>query len=267
MARPVWSGFIVFGLVSIPVRLFSATTSHDISFNLLHRKTKSRIKLQYYCPHCDKVVPRDELVRGYEYQKDHYVTIEDEELKKIRPESSKNLEITQFVELAEVDPIFYEKSYYFGPSEGGEKAFDLLTEAMRETSTAGLGKLLMRDHEYLALVRPGEGGLVVQFLLYADEVRKNENRVPAHPHVSAKQLELAKTIIEDMKEPFKPEIFKNDYIERLDELIESKITGRKLKIVPAKEKPKVTNLLEALQKSVEQSKSGAKTKKQHRKTA
>lgn len=252
MARPVWSGHIVFGLVSIPVRLFPATTSHDIHFNLIHRKTKSRIKLQYFCPECEKVVSRDELVRGYEYEKGKYVLIEDEEIEKIRPQSSKTLEIAQFIELSEVDPVYFERSYYLAPDDGGEKAFELLTEAMRETNRAAIGKLLMRDHEYLALIRPGRQGLVAQLMYYEDEIRKNENKVPAHPDLAKKQLDLAKSLIENLTDKFAPGNFSNDYIKSLDELIESKITGRKLKILPQRKPRAVGDLMTALQKSVEQ---------------
>jgi DNA end-binding protein Ku len=269
MARPVWSGHIVFGLVSIPVRFFPATTSHDIHFNLLHRKTRSRIKLQYFCPECEKVVSKDELVRGYEYEKGKYVLLEDEELQKIRPQSSKTLEIAQFIDLSEVDPVYFERSYYVAPDKGGEKAFELLTEAMRETNKAAVGKLLMRDHEYLALIRAGQQGLVAQLMYYEDEIRKNENKVPVHPEPAKKQLDLAKNLIENLTDKFVPRNFSNEYIKSLDHLIESKITGRKLKIVPERKLRAVGDLMTALQKSVEQTTKRAATgkTKTRRKTA
>jgi DNA end-binding protein Ku len=253
MAKPVWSGFLVFGLVSIPLRVFPATTSHDISFNLLHKKTKSRIKLQYYCPECEKVVPRDELVRGYEYEKGKYVILEEEDLEKIKPQSSRSLEINEFINLDEVDPVYYEKTYYLGPGEGGEKAFHLFTQALRETKRAGIGKLLMRDHEYLALIRANDAGLVAHLMFYEDEIRKNENRVAKNSKVPEKQLQLAKDIVENLTVPFRPSEYKNDYVKKLGQLIESRVTGRKLRIVPSKPRPHVEDLMAALQKSVQRS--------------
>lgn len=253
MAKPVWSGVLVFGLVSIPVTMLPATNSHDIHFNLLHKKTKSRIKLQYYCPECEKVVSRDELGRGYEYEKGKYVLLEDEDLQKIKPHSSKSLEINEFVDLDQVDPVYFEKSYYLAPGEGGDSAFRLFTQALRESKKAGVGRLLMRDHEYLALIRPSEEGLVAHLMYYEDEIRKNENKVPKNTKIPEKQLQLAKHIIENLSEPFRPSAYKNEYIKKLDELIESKVTGRKLKVVPEKKRPHVEDLMAALQKSVQQS--------------
>jgi DNA end-binding protein Ku len=251
MARPVWSGTIAFGLVSIPVKIFPATTTHDIAFNLLHKKTKSRIKLQYYCPECKKVVSRDELGKGFEYEKDKYVLLEDADLKKIKPQSSKTLEINEFVRLEQVDPIYFEKTYYMGPGEGGEKAFDLFTRALQESRKAGIGRLLMRDHEYLALIRPGKEGLLAHLMYYEDEIRNNEFKLN-DGKVPEKQLQLAKSIIDNLTVPFQPSHYKNEYIQKLDQLIESKITGRKLKVVRSKPRAHVEDLMAALQKSVQQ---------------
>ena len=155
MATAVWTGTITFGLVSIPVKLFTATTSHDISFNLLHGECKHRINLQNYCPHCERVVERSELVKGYQYEKDKYVVIDEEDLKSVKPESSSALDIVQFIDAKEVDPIYFDKTYYLGPDKGSEKAFALLAKGMEETKKAAIGKFVMRNHEYLTLIRPG----------------------------------------------------------------------------------------------------------------
>lgn len=253
MATAVWSGTISFGLVSIPVKLFTATQSHNISFNLLHESCKTRIQLQNYCPHHETVVERSELIKGYEYEKGHYVTVEDEDIRKVQPESSSNLDIAQFIELPEVDPIYYERSYYLGPDKGSEKTFALLTKAMEETNRAALGKLVMRGHEYLALIRPGMKGMVVHFMYFADELKENEYQV-ADVDLKAKEVALAKQLVENLTEPFKPEAFEEEYVKRLEEMIEAKLKGRTLKIITPKAKPKVVDLMDALQKSIKATK-------------
>jgi DNA end-binding protein Ku len=254
LATAVWTGTITFGLVSIPVKLFTATTSHDISFNLLHEVCKGRINLQNYCPQCERVVERSELVKGYQYEKNQYVIIDEGDLETVKPEASSNLDVVQFIEIKEVDPIYYEKTYYLGPDKSSDKPFALFTKAMEDTNRAAIGKLVMRNHEYLALIRPGQKGLIVHFMLYKDEIRQNENQVSEDFEPRPKELQLARQLIENLSEPFNPDQFEDEYIKRLEELIESKVTGRKLTVVAPKAKPKVTDLMEALQKSVQQTK-------------
>jgi DNA end-binding protein Ku len=254
MATSIWTGTVSFGLVSIPVKLFSATSSHDVSFNLLHGECKTRINLQNYCPTCERVVQRSELIKGYQYEKDRYVTIDEEDLNSVRPESSSNLELVQFIKISEVDPIYFEKTYYLGPDKNSEKTFALLTRAMEETKRAAIGKLVMRNHEYLTLIRPGMKGLLLHLMLYADEIRENDNQVSEDLSLRDKEVDLARELIENLTEPFEPDQFKNDYVVAVEEMIESKIEGRKLTIVKPKAKPKVTDLMEALQLSVKQAK-------------
>jgi DNA end-binding protein Ku len=252
MATSLWTGTVSFGLVSIPVKLFAATTSHDVSFNLLHRDCRGRINLQNFCPQCQRVVERSELIKGYQYEKDTYVTIDEQDIQSVKPESSSNLDIVQFIHLNEVDPIYFERSYYLGPDRGSKKTFGLLTKAMEETQRAAIGKLVMRSHEYLALIRPGMNGLIVHLMLYADEIRENENQVDEDLEVRSKEVLLAKELIENLTEPFQADQFKNEYVSALETMIESKIKGRTLTIVQPKEKPKVHDLMEALQLSVKQ---------------
>jgi DNA end-binding protein Ku len=261
VATAVWTGTITFGLVSIPVKLFTATTSHNISFNLLHEECKNRINLQNYCPVDERVVERSELVKGYEYEKGKYVIINDEDLEAIKPPSSQVMDIVQFIDMKDLDPIYFEKSYYLGPNKGSEKTFALLTRAMETTNKAAIGKLTMRNHEYLALVRPGMEGLVVQFLLYADEVRENEFKVPEDVELRPKEVQLATQLVENLSEPLKLEKFHDEYVERVEEMIEAKLKGRKLTIVKPKAKPKVADLMEALQKSVQATKKERETKR------
>jgi DNA end-binding protein Ku len=254
MATAVWTGTVTFGLVSIPVKLFTATTSHDISFNLLHNVCKGRINLQNYCPQCERVVERAELVKGYQYEKNQYIVISDTDLEEIRPESSTNFDIVQFIDVKEVDPIYFEKTYYLGPDKASTKPFALLTKAMEDTGRAALGKLVMRNHEYLALIRPGMNGLVAHFMLYSDEIRENENQVSDDLEVRPKELQLAKQLIDSLSEPFDPQKFEDEHIHRIEEMIDARLKGRKLTVVAPAAKPKVVDLMDALQKSIAQAK-------------
>lgn len=257
MATSVWTGIVSFGLVSIPVKLFSATTSHDVSFNLLHVDCKGRINLQNYCPQCERVVERSELIKGYQYEKDLYAIVTEEDLQSVKPDSSSTMDILQFTELRNVDPIFFDKTYYLGPDKGSEKPFALLTTAMEETGRAAIGKMVMRNHEYLVLIRPAMEGLVAQFMLYKDEIRENENKVNRDLDLRSKEIDLAKQLVENLTEDFKPDDFKDDYVTKMEEMLEAKIQGRKLTVVKPASKPKVIDLMEALQKSVQLSKKPA----------
>src|SRR5262249_25729063 len=227
MATTIWSGTIGFGLVTIPVRIQPATKPHDIHFHLLHRTCRTRIQLHNYCPYHKKNVERSELVRGYEYEKGKYVLIDDQELESIEPQSSSNLEIEQFVDVSEIDPIYFERSYYLVPGKGDRsKSFDLLVHAMKQKNRAAIGQLLMRDHEYLALIRPGMEGLILQLMFYEDEIRRNEESAPIGTKFSGKEVELAGSLIDNLTQKFDAGKFKSAYQERLEELIEAKTKGR-----------------------------------------
>jgi DNA end-binding protein Ku len=258
MATAVWTGTITFGLVSIPVKLFTATTSHDISFNLLHNVCKGRINLQNYCPQCERVVERSELVKGYQYEKNQYVVIDEEDLRSVKPESSSSLDIVQFIDVKEVDPLYFDRPYYLGADKGSEKAFALLAKGMEETKKAAIGKLVMRNHEYLTLIRPGMKGLILHTMLYSDEIRENENQISTTKEIRPKEVQLATQLIENLSEPFKPTEFHDDYVKKVEEMIEAKMKGRKLTVVKPAARPKVVDLMDALQKSVQQSRKEAK---------
>ena len=167
MASSVWKGHLTFGLVSFPVRLFSAARSETISFNLLHKEDHSRIKQVVYCQAEDKPVPRSELVKGYEYEKDHYVEIDDEDIKKVAPKTAKVMEILEFVKADEVDPIYLESSYYVAPDEGGEKPYALLFQALRESKYYALAKIAMHNREHIIVLRPGAKGILSHTMYYA----------------------------------------------------------------------------------------------------
>src|ERR1700726_2717273 len=174
MASSVWKGHLTFGLVSFPIRLFSAARSETISFNLLHKGDPSRIKQMVDCQKEEKPVPRSELVKGYEYEKDHYVEIDDEDIKKVAPKTAKVMEILEFVKADQVDPIYLESSYYMAPDEGGEKPYALLFEALRETKYYGIAKVAMHNREHIVILRPGKKGVLLHTMYYADEIRQVE---------------------------------------------------------------------------------------------
>ncbi len=182
VARSMSTATISFGLVTVPIRLYAASESQAaVSFNLLHEKCKSRLKQQYICPKDEEIVTRDQMVKGYEFAKDQYVVFTEDEIKSMAEEASKTIEITEFVPLAKVDPIYFEGAYYLGPDKGGEKAYRLLTEAMRQTGRCALAKWAARGKQYLTLMRPIEGGLIMQVLNYADEVRPFSRRTSSAP--------------------------------------------------------------------------------------
>ncbi|HTP89848.1 MAG TPA: Ku protein, partial [Bryobacteraceae bacterium] len=172
MAASVWKGHLTFGLVTIPVRLFSAARSETISFNMLHKDDHSRIRQVTYCQLEDKPIARSETVKGYEYEKDHYVVVEDEEIRKVAPKTAKVMEILEFVKADQVDPIYLESSYYVAPEEGGEKAYALLFTALKESGYYALAKVAMHNREHIIVMRPGDKGIVSHTMYFQDEIRQ-----------------------------------------------------------------------------------------------
>src|SRR2546428_8768513 len=198
-ARSIGSGTISFGLVSIPIRVYVATHSEQLSFNLLHAPCGTRIKQQIYCPHHDTVVERSELVKGYQFAKDRYVSFTDEELKALEAEANRSIDIHEFVPLASVDPIYFENAHYLGPDKGAEKAYHLLAQAMRATGKVALAQYVRGGKEHLVLVRPYDGGLVLHTMHYADEVRSlAEVDLGGEPKVRAGELEMARKLVQPL---------------------------------------------------------------------
>ncbi len=258
MASSVWKGHLTFGLVSFPVRLTVAARTETISFNQLHRTDHSRVKQVLFCQAEDKPVPRNELVKGYEYEKDKYVIVDEEEIKKIAPRTAKVMEILEFVKVEEVDPVFLETSYYLHPEEAGEKPYTLLLEAMRRTGYAAVAKLTMHNREHIVLVRPGRYGLILHTMYYRDEVRTTEEFRADPSQVKDKEIELATMLIESLAAPFEPEKYKDTYRENLRALIEAKIRGAEVVEAPAAEKlAPVVDIMEALKASLQQLKKPA----------
>ena len=261
-ARPVGSGTISFGLVSIPVKLYTAASSQSVSFNLLHAKCGNRIRQQRFCPVCNEVVEREELVRGYEFAKDQYVRFKDDELEALEGEASQAIEISEFVPLSTVDPIYYEKSYYLGPDKGGEKPYRLLTEAMNKAEKVALAKFVMRGKENLVLVRPAMGGLMLHTMYFADEVRNfDEISKGESAKISDAETNLAIRLIDELSnEEFHPEQFEDEYRQRVLELVEQKAQGKQITVAaPQPPRAQVIDLMSALKESL--GKQTAKEKK------
>jgi DNA end-binding protein Ku len=255
MARAIAGATISFGLVSIPVRLYPATqSSAAISFNLLHKKCGSRLKQQYVCPRDGEIVSRDDMVKGYEFAKDQYVTFTPEELKALEEKATQSIDIAAFVPLAAIDPIYFERPYYLGPEKGGDKAYLLLAEAMRETGRAALARYAARGKQYLVMLRPtADGrGLVLQELLYADEVRPLAEVPLPGGEVREPELKLAKQLIDQIaSETFDPTQFRDEVRERIQADIERKVQGQDIsESAPAPEPARIIDLMAALKASL-----------------
>lgn len=264
MARPIAGATISFGLVSIPVRLYPATQSTAaISFNLLHKKCGSRLKQQYICPRDNEIVTRDEMVKGYEFAKDQYVTFTPEELKSLEEKATQSIDIDAFVPLEKIDPVYFEKPYYLSPEKGGDKAYRLLTEAMRDTGRAALARYAARGKQYLVMLRPSTDGrgLILQELLYADEVRSMAEVPLPDGEAREAELKLAKQLIDQITaETFDPSQYHDEVKERIRADIEKKVQGQDISEtapVPA-EPARVIDLMAALKASLAKGTGGAR---------
>jgi DNA end-binding protein Ku len=247
------SGTISFGLVSIPVRLYTAASSANVAFNQLHGVCGSRIRQQTFCPKCNRTVERAELVRGYEFAKDQYVQVKDEELKALEGEASKIIDIAEFVPLAEVDPIYFEKTYYLGPDKGGEKPYRLLADAMEKAEQVALAKYVMRGKESLVLIRPAQGGLMLHTMYFADEVRNfDEIDKGQSAKIREGELDLALQLINGLaSETFSPERYADEYRHRVLGMINQKVEGQEITIAEAPvPRAQVIDLMEALKESL-----------------
>jgi DNA end-binding protein Ku len=253
-AHSIGAGTISFGLVSIPVKLYPAASSQSVSFNLLHSKCGNRIKQQRFCPICNEVVERDALVRGYEFAKDQYVRVNDEELKALEGEASQAIEISQFVPLSKVDPVYFERTYYLGADKGGEKAYRLLTDAMDKAGKVALAKFVMRGKENLVIVRPSQNGLMMHTMYFADEVRNFEEIAKGESaKISDAEVSLAIRLIDELSiDEFDPGQFDDEYRQRVLDLINKKAEGEEITIAaPQPKRAQVIDLMAALKESLE----------------
>ena len=253
-ARSIASLSVSFGLVSIPVKLYSATeASRAISFNLLHKTCVSRLRQQYFCVKEDVPVPREDMVKGFEFAKDQYVIFSPEELKAMEEAGTHMAEITEFVPIDAIDPVFFDKAYYLAPDKGGAKPFALLTEALREAGRCALGRWAARGKQYIVMIRPIEDGLVMQQLLYAREVRSIKDLEIPKTEVKPAELKLARQLIEQQaSDAFDPDAYKDDVAERIEAAVQKKVEGQQITLA---EEPQpgaqVIDLMDALRASLE----------------
>jgi DNA end-binding protein Ku len=249
----IGSGTISFGLVSIPVKMYTATSPAGVSFNMLHAKCGSRVRQQMFCPTCNTVVERNELVRGYEFSKDQYVQVNDQELKGLEGEASKIIDIAEFVPLDKVDPIYFERAYYLGPDKGGEKAYRLLADAMAKSGRVALAKFVMRGKESLVLIRSARDGLLLHTMYFADEVRDfGEIDKGQSAKIRDGEMDLAQQLIDGLtNDEFTPDQYQDEYRQRVLDLMQKKVEGQEVMVAaPAPPRAQVIDLMEALKESL-----------------
>ena len=250
MATSVWKGHLTFGLISIPVRLSAAARGERISFNQLHKVCHSRLKQPLFCPVCNRNVERSEIVKGYEYEKDQYVLFNEEELDKIEPPSARVMEILEFVKLDEMDPIYFDSSYFLAPEEGGVKAYQLLMTAMKESGYGAIAKLTMHQREHIVIVRPGSKGLTLHTMFYTSEIRAAEVIPTDKIELKDQEKKLAQQLIQSLAAPFEPQKYRDEYRDNLQKMIEAKVEGRKVVETPSTHVAPVIDIMEALKKSL-----------------
>jgi DNA end-binding protein Ku len=260
--RTMWRGAISFGLVSIPVRVYTATEEKTLRFNQLHDKDHGRIRYQRVCAKDGQEVPFDEIVKGYEYEKDRYAILTDDDLDAVPVQSTRNIDIQQFVDQAEIDPIYYKKTYYLGPEEAGVKAYQLLVEALREGEKVGVAKVSFRDKEHLAAIRLMDNLLVLDTMFWPDEIREAKfEDLDKEVRVSDKEVSMAESLIDNLTEAWNPDAYTDEYREALLDIVEKKVAGEEIEEVEPVEPARVVDLMDALKQSVEATKKETGQKK------
>jgi DNA end-binding protein Ku len=252
MAASVWKGFISFGLISIPIRLYPAARSERINLHQIHKKCHTRLRQPLYCPTCHRIVDRSEVVKGYEYEKGQYILIENEELKKITPASGKTMEIQAFVQGSQIDPIFFESSYFALPEKDNPKPYVLLLKALEESDRVGIAKVTMHQREYTVFIRPRSHGLTVHTMYFVNEIRRVEGygTIAREVKLKPQEIKLAEQLVESLSENFKPEKYHDTFQENLKALIEAKREGKTIvEEAPPKRAP-VIDMMEALKRSL-----------------
>jgi DNA end-binding protein Ku len=257
MAHAIWSGSINFGLVTIPVKLFTAVKADELSFNLLHAKDEGRIKYERICSVDGKPVPWDEIVKGYEFEKGEYVVLTDEDFKRVNPEATQSVDILEFVSLDKISPMFFDKPYYLEPTKQGRHAYALLRETLEETNQVAIARVVIRTKEYIAAVKPIDGALVLELMHWASEIVATSTlEIPGREKLPEQEMKMARMLVDTMSvDEFEPEKFTNKYHDELLTMIEARAAGKELpqpKKAPAR--AKVVNLMDVLAQSLEESK-------------
>jgi DNA end-binding protein Ku len=262
MPRTMWKGAISFGLVSIPVRLYPATEEKTLRFNQLHDKDHGRIKYQRVCSICGEEVPFEHIVKGYEYEKGKYVVLEDQDFEAVPVQTSRAIDIVQFVALEEIDPIYFQKSYYLVPEETGVKAYNLLREAMSEDGRVAVAKVAIREKEHLAALRFKDNVFVLETMYWPDEIRAVDfEELDQDVDVRPQEVQMARSLIENLTEDFKPQEYRDEYREALLGVVEKKVAGEEIEAVPEPEATRVVDLMDALKASVDATKKEAEAPK------
>ncbi len=252
MATSVWKGFLSFGLISIPIRLFSAARGERIGLNQLHKECHSRIRMPLFCPTCNRQVERSEIVKGYEYEKDQYVLFNEEELDKIEPESARTMEILEFVKLDEVDPLYFDASYYVTPEDEGRKAYELLLEALKDSGYCAIAKLSMHQREHIVIIRPHGEGLSLHTMFYQSEIREvSEFGQKSNLTLKEAEKKLAAQLVESLAAKFEPEKYRDEYQVSMRAMITAKQEGKEIAEVTHAKRAPVIDLMDALKKSLE----------------
>ncbi|MCA1830395.1 MAG: Ku protein [Actinomycetota bacterium] len=253
MPRSMWSGAISFGLVTVPVKLYSAVQQKDISFHQIDQRSGSRIRYKRVSEKTGREVPYEQIAKGYEVDKGTYVVIDPKELEEVDPERTHTIDIQDFVDMTEIDPIYFEHSYWLAPGTGGDTAYELLRRAMEAEGKIGMGRVVIRTKEYLAAIRPYEKGLALHTMLYPDEiVPPKELPHPKNARVGERELKMAKQLIDSLSSEFEPDKYHDTYRKRVLDLVKKKAKGETITVEETTETPKVIDLLEALKASVEE---------------
>ena len=266
MPRAIWSGTISFGLVSVPVKMFSATESKELRFHFLHRDDLTPIGYDKVRKDTGEHVDADEIVRGFEIEKGRYVPLEDEDLDRLDIELTHSIDICDFVDLEEIDPIYFRKAYYLAPQGGAEKPYRLLVRALEETGKVGIAKVVIRNKEHLAALRPYESALLLETMYYADEIRRPES-VDGKGQLPKAEVEMAKSLVENLSDEFKPDKYDDQYRKELLKLIRAKAKGKKLPEPEEPEEAEVVDLMAALRESVAQTKKKPRKRTTRKKAA
>ena len=263
----MWKGSISFGLVNIPIKMFASTEDKEIKFRYLHKECKTPLKYVRTCPTCNQEVDWEEIVKGYEYEPGRFVLLDEEDLATLQPEFTKAIEIIDFVDLAEIDPIYFIKSYYLSPQDTGGKAYNLLRRGLSDTGKIGIAKITIRSKQSLAAIRVYKNLLVLETLYFPDEVRTVDlvPGVPQTTEVNEKELSMAVQLIENLSAPFEPEKYTDDYREALRELINKKIEGEEIEVPKEAPQKNIIDLMQALQASLDQTTPKKKTTSKGRK--
>lgn len=244
---------ITFGMVAIPIAMHTATQDNDIRFNQLHKEDNSRIRYKKTCAHCGKEISAEDIVKGYEYDKEKYVVVTDDEIEKIKTEKEKSIQILHFAQLNQISPVYYQKTYQAAPEKGGEKAFELLRSALLAEQKVAIGKTVMGTKDTLMAIIPREDGILISTMFYADDIKELQKQY-SKPEVAEAELNMAKMLINSMDTPFDPSQYKDEYQEKLRDLIETKISGKEIVAAVPESSGKVIDLMEALKASVEKAK-------------